>query len=115
MEKTEKQQQAIKATLKVLDQLKFQYGNTPEHIDFMDAIFYEKQKMYDGKEWSHYSVDFFHDVFGIPTPYYAVVDAETMKVKGIHVDHGVFEIIYDKQDKPVKMKFISPSFPYDKQ
>ncbi|THV63067.1 MULTISPECIES: hypothetical protein [Chryseobacterium] len=115
MEKTTEQKKAIEATLKVLDQLKFQYGNSEEELEFMDAIFNEKQKMYDGKEWSHYSVDFYHDVFGIPTPYYSVVDAETMKVKGIYVDHGVFEIIYDKQGKPVKMKFISPSFPYDKQ
>ncbi|UKB83448.1 hypothetical protein LF887_20955 [Chryseobacterium sp. MEBOG06] len=115
MEKTKKQQKAIEVTLKVLDQLKFQYGNTEEHLNFMNAIFYEKQKMYDGKEWSHYSVDFFHDVFDIPTVYYSVVDAETMQVKGIQTDHGVFEIIYNDKGEAKDKKFISPSFPYDKQ
>ncbi|PTT42536.1 hypothetical protein DBR28_02395, partial [Chryseobacterium sp. HMWF028] len=62
-----------------------------------------------------YVTTIYHNVFDIPTPYYCIIDAETLQLKGLQTDHGVFEIIYDKQGKPVKMKFISPSFPYDKQ
>ncbi|WP_332453643.1 hypothetical protein [Chryseobacterium aquaticum] len=115
MEKTAKEKEVIAIALRVLDQLKFQYGNTKEHLEFMDAMYSEKRKMYDGKEWSHYSVDFSHDVFGIPTSYYCIVDAETMRVKGILTDHGVFEIIYNDKGEAKDKKFISPSFPYDKQ
>lgn len=115
MEKTEKEKEVIKTALKVLDQLKFQYGNSEEELGFMDAMYHDKEKMYDGKEWSYYTVDFFHNVFDIPKMYYCIVDAETMIMKGIGEDLGVQEVIYNKDGKATGTKFISPSFPYDKQ
>jgi hypothetical protein len=112
----EDKEKAIKNALNTLDQLKFQYENTEEGLEFMKkTIDYEKIRMYDGKVWGSYTFVIFHNVFDIPKVYYCIVDAETLQLKGIQEDLGVQEIVYNKEGKATGVKFIRPSFPYDKQ
>ncbi|SEM14685.1 hypothetical protein SAMN05421856_101386 [Chryseobacterium taichungense] len=106
----------IENALKTLDQLKFQYENTEDELEHMKkGLYLEKGKMYDGKVWESYTTTVYHNVFDIPKAYYCIIDAETLQLKGIMEDLGVQEIIYDKEGKATGTKFISPSFPYDKQ
>ncbi|SEM14667.1 hypothetical protein SAMN05421856_101385 [Chryseobacterium taichungense] len=118
MEKIEKEKEIVKIVLKVLDELKFSYDKNEEELESMTAYYNKKEKMYDGKEWDYYSVSFYteyNEVMGDVFLRTCYVDAETMQVKGIHGDHGVWEIIYNDKGIAVNKKFISPSFPYDKQ
>lgn len=111
-----KEKEVIEIARKVLEQLKFQYGNSEEELEFMKkTLHYENEKMYDGKIWGSYTFAIFHNVFDIPTVYHCIIDAETMTVKGIREDLGVQEILYNKEGKATGIKFISASFPYDKQ
>lgn len=106
----------IENVLKTLDHLKFQYGNSEEDLEFMKkTLHYENEKMYDGKVWGSYTFVIFHNVFDLPAIYHCIVNAETLQLKGIMEDLGVQEIIYNKEGKATGTKFISPSFPYDKQ
>ncbi|SEM14580.1 hypothetical protein SAMN05421856_101379 [Chryseobacterium taichungense] len=112
----ENKEKVIEKALKILDQLKFQYGNSEEDLEFMKkTLHYENVKMYDGKVWESYTFVIFHNVFDLPAIYHCIVNAETLQLKGIQEDLGVQEIIYDKEGKAIGTKFISPSFPYDKQ
>jgi hypothetical protein len=118
MENTIKENEVIQIVLKTLDQLKFKYNKTKEHLDFMTASYTENRKMYDGKIRNFYSVAFFMEYdpsFGETQLFGAYVDATTMKVISIGIAHGNLEVIYDKDGKATNTKFISPSFPYEKQ
>jgi len=84
----------------------------------MSASFRPKDKLYDGTIRDIYSVAFFmkyNPDFGEDQLFHAVVDAQTLKVMFILIGHGYQEVIYDKDERPIKTKFISPSKPYDTQ
>jgi hypothetical protein len=119
MENTQKEKEVIQIVLKTLDQLKFKYDKRKERLDYLVASYTENRKMYDGKTINSYSVAFFMEYnpsFGETQCFYAtVVDSPSLKVLFITIAHGYLEIIYDKDGKATKTKFISPSIPYDKQ
>ncbi|WP_374463598.1 hypothetical protein [Chryseobacterium sp.] len=118
MEDKAKEKQLIEVALKTLDQLKFSYDKSEEELESMTAYYNKREKMFDEKEWDYYNVSFYteyNEVFGEAKLCTCYIDAETMKVKGIQVDHGVWEIIYNDKGEAKNKKFISPSFPYNKQ
>lgn len=113
-----KEREVIQIVLKTLDQLKFKYDKRKEEIDFLVASYAKEQEMYDGKKRNFFRVSFFMEYdpeFGETQMFTAYVDDTTMKVIAIGIAHGILEVVYDKDGKAIKTKFISPSIPYEKQ
>lgn len=119
MENLQKEKEAIKIVLKTLDQLKFKYEKKQEYLDFMTATYFENRQLFNETVKNIYTVNFFMEynpeVFSETQMFTAYVDSESMKVISISIAHGNLEIIYDSKGKAIKTKFISPSFPYEKQ
>jgi hypothetical protein len=118
MKKTQKEKEIIKIVLTVLDQLKFKYEKGKEFLEFMKPYYTENEELYDNTKRNLYTLPFFMEYnpdFGESQCFHASVDASTMKVISIGIAHGNLEVIYDKEGKAIKTKFISPSFPYEKQ
>jgi len=118
MEDKSKQREVLQIVLKTLDELKFKYDKSKEELKTMFAYHKENEDLYDGTVRNTYNVPFFMEYnsdFGETQDFTAIVDASTMNVISIRIAHGNLEIIYDSNGKAKKTKFISPSFPYDKQ